>query len=297
MPGQWPALGSRPASTHPRHVTVCFCGGRSKRKGWAGRPQPSPGHHGRPAQPNPHLRPSAASVVMLCARRNLQEIVRPSAIPRNTRSSRTNANIRAWRRRTTSIAMRGCRSSAACGALGAADAPRTPTRHSRGSSSQRRRVTPSPTAAPRWRPHQRARPRRVRRRSVCTPSACRTSICFRISPVQTSSARSTDRCAGWAWSGSTSCSSTGGTTRSATWLRPRSIARRYLRALIDAGVPVVAHQLQCSLLDRCALGAMREFCVARSIRMFAYGALAGGFLHEAGWVRRSPLTRGRIARW
>jgi aryl-alcohol dehydrogenase-like predicted oxidoreductase len=54
----------------------------------------------------------------------------------------------------------------------------------------------------------------------------------------------------------------------------------HLRALIDAGVPVVAHQLQCSLLDRRALGEMREFCVARGIKLFAYGALAGGFLHE-----------------
>jgi aryl-alcohol dehydrogenase-like predicted oxidoreductase len=54
----------------------------------------------------------------------------------------------------------------------------------------------------------------------------------------------------------------------------------HLRALLDAGVPVVAHQLQCSLLDRRALGAMREFCVARGIKLFAYGALAGGFLHE-----------------
>lgn len=54
----------------------------------------------------------------------------------------------------------------------------------------------------------------------------------------------------------------------------------HLRALVDAGVPVVAHQLQCSLLDRRALGAMREYCAARGIALFAYGALAGGFLHE-----------------
>lgn len=54
----------------------------------------------------------------------------------------------------------------------------------------------------------------------------------------------------------------------------------HLRALIDAGVPVVAHQLQCSLLDRRALSAMRSYCVARGIRLYAYGALAGGFLHE-----------------
>jgi aryl-alcohol dehydrogenase-like predicted oxidoreductase len=54
----------------------------------------------------------------------------------------------------------------------------------------------------------------------------------------------------------------------------------HLRAIVDAGVPIVAHQLQCSLLDRRALGAMRDYCQARGIKLFAYGALAGGFLHE-----------------
>ena len=61
----------------------------------------------------------------------------------------------------------------------------------------------------------------------------------------------------------------------------------HLRALIDAGVPVVAHQLQCSLLDRRALGAMREYCAARGIKLLAYGALAGGFLHER-WLGAAP---------
>ena len=54
----------------------------------------------------------------------------------------------------------------------------------------------------------------------------------------------------------------------------------HLTALLDAGVPVVAHQLQCSLLDRRALGAMSTLCEARGVRLLAYGSLAGGFLHE-----------------
>jgi aryl-alcohol dehydrogenase-like predicted oxidoreductase len=54
----------------------------------------------------------------------------------------------------------------------------------------------------------------------------------------------------------------------------------HVTALLDAGVPVVAHQLQCSLLDRRALGAMSTLCAARGVRLLAYGALAGGFLHE-----------------
>lgn len=54
----------------------------------------------------------------------------------------------------------------------------------------------------------------------------------------------------------------------------------HLRALLDAGVPVVAHQVQLSVLDRRALGAMAAVCEARGVRLLAYGSLAGGFLHE-----------------
>ena len=54
----------------------------------------------------------------------------------------------------------------------------------------------------------------------------------------------------------------------------------HLTALLDAGVPVVAHQVQVSLLDRRALGAMAASCAARGVTLLAYGALAGGFLHE-----------------
>lgn len=53
-----------------------------------------------------------------------------------------------------------------------------------------------------------------------------------------------------------------------------------LRALLDVGVPVVSHQLQLSLLDRRALGAMADLCAERGVSVLAYGALAGGFLHE-----------------
>jgi aryl-alcohol dehydrogenase-like predicted oxidoreductase len=54
----------------------------------------------------------------------------------------------------------------------------------------------------------------------------------------------------------------------------------HLRAIVDAGVPITAHQLQCSLLDRRALGPMRDYCVQQGIKLYSYGSLAGGFLHE-----------------
>jgi len=54
----------------------------------------------------------------------------------------------------------------------------------------------------------------------------------------------------------------------------------HLRALLDAGVPIVSHQVQCSLLDRRALGEMTPLCDAHGVSLLCYGALAGGFFHE-----------------
>lgn len=54
----------------------------------------------------------------------------------------------------------------------------------------------------------------------------------------------------------------------------------HLCALLDAGVPIVSQQVQLSLLDRRALGAMSTLCAARGIHLLTYGALAGGFFHE-----------------
>jgi len=53
----------------------------------------------------------------------------------------------------------------------------------------------------------------------------------------------------------------------------------HLGLLLDAGVPVVTHQVQLSLLDRRPLGAMAPLCASRGVRLLAYGGLAGGFLH------------------
>jgi aryl-alcohol dehydrogenase-like predicted oxidoreductase len=54
----------------------------------------------------------------------------------------------------------------------------------------------------------------------------------------------------------------------------------HLEAMLDAGVPIVSHQVQLSLLDRRALGDMARLCAARGVSLLTYGALAGGFLHE-----------------
>ena len=51
-------------------------------------------------------------------------------------------------------------------------------------------------------------------------------------------------------------------------------------AVVGAGVPVVAHQVQYSLLDQRPAGAMTSLCAERGIGLLCYGALAGGFLSE-----------------
>ena len=53
-----------------------------------------------------------------------------------------------------------------------------------------------------------------------------------------------------------------------------------LRALLDAGVPVVSHQVQYSLIDRRPAGSMAALCTQGGIRFVCYGALLGGFLAE-----------------
>jgi aryl-alcohol dehydrogenase-like predicted oxidoreductase len=53
-----------------------------------------------------------------------------------------------------------------------------------------------------------------------------------------------------------------------------------LAELIAAGVPVVAHQLQYSLLDDRPVHGMVGFCGQAGIALLCYGTVAGGFLSE-----------------
>jgi aryl-alcohol dehydrogenase-like predicted oxidoreductase len=52
-----------------------------------------------------------------------------------------------------------------------------------------------------------------------------------------------------------------------------------LAEFVAAGVPVVSHQVQYSVIDRRPSG-MTSYCEAHSIGLLCYGALAGGFLSE-----------------
>ncbi len=54
----------------------------------------------------------------------------------------------------------------------------------------------------------------------------------------------------------------------------------HLQRMLDAGLPVLSHQLQYSLLDRRPARAMAALCAAHGVGLLSYGALAGGFLHR-----------------
>lgn len=64
--------------------------------------------------------------------------------------------------------------------------------------------------------------------------------------------------------------------------------RQRLVEIADAGVPVVSHQVQYSVLDRRS-SSMVEDCASRSIGLLCYGALAGGFLSER-WLDAAAPT-------
>ncbi len=62
----------------------------------------------------------------------------------------------------------------------------------------------------------------------------------------------------------------------------------HLRQIVDAGIPVAAHQVQYSLLDRRPRGEMTELCAEHGIHLLCYGSLAGGLLTDRYLGRGVP---------
>ena len=54
----------------------------------------------------------------------------------------------------------------------------------------------------------------------------------------------------------------------------------HLRLLLSHGIPVASNQVCLSLLDRRAAQDMSQLCLARGVKLLAYGTLGGGFLSE-----------------
>jgi aryl-alcohol dehydrogenase-like predicted oxidoreductase len=61
----------------------------------------------------------------------------------------------------------------------------------------------------------------------------------------------------------------------------------HLDEIVSAGVPIVAHQLQYSLVDDRPNIRMVEFCRAHDIALLCYGTVCGGFLSER-WLGKPP---------
>lgn len=64
-----------------------------------------------------------------------------------------------------------------------------------------------------------------------------------------------------------------------------------LKALVEAGAPVVSHQVQYSLLDARPENGMTAFCAENGISLLCYGTVAGGFLSER-WLGRPEPQAG-----
>jgi aryl-alcohol dehydrogenase-like predicted oxidoreductase len=64
----------------------------------------------------------------------------------------------------------------------------------------------------------------------------------------------------------------------------------HLAEIVDAGVPVTAHQVQYSLLDDRPDHAMVDYCDSRNISLLCYGTVSGGFISER-WLGKAPPHR------
>jgi aryl-alcohol dehydrogenase-like predicted oxidoreductase len=74
----------------------------------------------------------------------------------------------------------------------------------------------------------------------------------------------------------------------------------HLKEIVAAGAPIVAHQLQYSLVDGRPNIRMVEFCRGHNIELLCYGAVLDGFLSER-WLNepepRGPLTNRSLIKY
>ena len=60
--------------------------------------------------------------------------------------------------------------------------------------------------------------------------------------------------------------------------------------IVAAGIPVVSHQVQYSVLDRRPANGVTAQCARTGIGLLCYGALAGGFLSDRYWGCTDPTS-------
>lgn len=76
--------------------------------------------------------------------------------------------------------------------------------------------------------------------------------------------------------------------------------RQHVTEIAAAGIPIVAHQVQYSVLDRRPATRMAELCVQHGIGLLCYGALAGGFLSRrylGGTAPAPPLENRSLVKY
>jgi aryl-alcohol dehydrogenase-like predicted oxidoreductase/enamine deaminase RidA (YjgF/YER057c/UK114 family) len=70
----------------------------------------------------------------------------------------------------------------------------------------------------------------------------------------------------------------------------------HLGMLLDSGLEIVSNQVCYSLLDQRARGAMTELCLARNVKLLAFGTLAGGLLTER-WLGSDEPADDELTTW
>lgn len=70
----------------------------------------------------------------------------------------------------------------------------------------------------------------------------------------------------------------------------------HLRVAVQSGIEIVSNQVSVSVLDTRALGPLSDFCLARNVRLLAYGTLLGGFLTEA-WLGHEEPDWDNLQTW
>lgn len=70
----------------------------------------------------------------------------------------------------------------------------------------------------------------------------------------------------------------------------------HLRLLVESGIPIVTNQVCYSLLDQRAAGALSEYCVAKGVKLLAFGTLAGGFLSDR-WLAKPEPNWDALETW
>jgi aryl-alcohol dehydrogenase-like predicted oxidoreductase len=66
--------------------------------------------------------------------------------------------------------------------------------------------------------------------------------------------------------------------------------QRHVTDIVTAGIPIVSHQVQYSVLDRRPAGGMAALSARHGIGLLCYGALAGGFLSRRYLGREAPVA-------